>query len=580
MEMNTSENFFFGDLLKQFRKRKRLNQTQLAERIEVKRETVSLWERGQYKPEADRILYKIVDVLGLTTQEQQQLFEAYTVTALATSFHNPPLKRNPYFTGRSPQLNKLHTLLMTGKQVALTQAISGLGGIGKTQLALEYAYRHQKSYHDIFWASADTEESLMASYVLLAGLLHLPEYEEPDQNKVKEAVQHWLRKHTGWLLILDNMEDLNLLQQFIPVDRQGAVLLTTRRHVTEPVAQALELELFPENDAILFLLKRTKVLAVEMSLEDASDHDIKAARAITQLLGNLPLALDQAGAYILETPCSFAEYLALFKKYQDRLLQRRIGERIPTDHPESVTATFRLNFQQVQQRSNAAGELLRICAFLASDAIPEEILTAGASLLGPALSPVAADAFKLNQAIEALRAYSLIRRDSKGKTLSIHRLIQAVLKDTLEETERRTWGKRAILAVNAAFPYAEHGTWPQCERLLPQALLVAQYIETDQIVGEEAGRLLYETASYLLDRARYVEAEPLYQRALRVWEQRLGPDHPRVASLLNNLANLYWQQGKYAEAEPLYQRALRIREQQLGPEHPGAAVRTGAPRNS
>lgn len=297
MDMNTSENVFFGDLLKQFRKRKKLNQTQLGERIEVARETVSLWERGQYKPEADHILYKIVDVLGLTTQEQQQLFEAYTVTALATSFHNPPLKRNPYFTGRSSQMNKLHTLLMAGKQVALTQAISGLGGIGKTQLALEYAYRHQKSYHDIFWANADTEESLMISYVLLAGLLHLPEYEESDQNKAKEAVLHWLNKHTGWLLILDNIEDLDLLQQFIPVDRQGAVLLTTRRHVTEPVAQALELELLPENDAILFLLKRTKVLAIEMSLEDASDHDIEAARAITQLLDDLPLALDQAGAY-------------------------------------------------------------------------------------------------------------------------------------------------------------------------------------------------------------------------------------------------------------------------------------------
>src|SRR5690348_745212 len=183
MEMDMSEHLFFGDLLKQFRKRKRLNQTQLAGQIEVTRETISLWERGQYKPEAEGILYQIVDVLGLTTQEQQQLFEAYTVTALATSFHNPPLKRNPYFTGRRSQLNQLHILLMAGKQVALTQAISGLGGIGKTQLALEYAYQYQKSYHDIFWASADTEESLMASYVLFAGLLHLPEYEEADQNK-------------------------------------------------------------------------------------------------------------------------------------------------------------------------------------------------------------------------------------------------------------------------------------------------------------------------------------------------------------------------------------------------------------
>src|SRR5260221_3411421 len=204
------------------------------------------------------------------------------------------------------------------------------------------------------------------------------------------------------------MEDLKLLQQFVPTDRQGAVLLTTRRQVTEPVAQALELELLPENDAILFLLKRTKILAIDKSLKDASDGDIEAARAITHLLGNLPLALDQAGAYILETACSFAPYLALFKTYQAQLLQRRIREGIPTDHPEAVTTTVPLNFEPVQRRSNAAGELLRFCAFLAPDSIPEEILTANASSLGPVLAPVVANAYLLNEAIEALRAYSLI----------------------------------------------------------------------------------------------------------------------------------------------------------------------------
>lgn len=566
--MDTSENLFFGELLQQFRKRKRLNQKQLAARIEVSRETVSLWERGEYKPEADRVLYKIVNVLGLTTQEQRQLFEAYTVTALATSFHHPPLKRNPYFTGRSSQLDQLHTLLMAGKQVALTQAISGLGGIGKTQLALEYAYRHQKSYHDIFWVNADTEESLMASYVLLAGLLRLPEYEEPDQNKVKKAVQHWLRKHTGWLLILDNIEDLSLLQQFVPSDRQGAVLLTTRRQVTEPAAQAIELELLPENDAILFLLKRTKVLTIEMSLEEASDHEIEAARVIAQLLGDLPLALDQAGAYILETQCSFADYSALFKICRDQLLQRRIGEGIPTDHSESVTATFRLNFQQVQQRNEAAGELLRMCTFLAPDGIGEEIFVRGASKLGPILQPLSSNGLLLNQVIEILRAFSLIQRDSQEKTVSIHRLVQAVLQDTLSEEERRLWVERAMLSVNAAFPRVEYNAWSQCERLLSHALQLTQCIETYQVVSEDAGHLLQETACYLHARARYAEAEPLYLHALQIWEQHMGPDHPHAATTFYRLATLYAQQGKYAQAEPLYLHALQIKKQHMGPDHP------------
>jgi tetratricopeptide (TPR) repeat protein/DNA-binding XRE family transcriptional regulator len=577
MDTNPSEEIQFGELLKRFRKRRRWNQKQLGDKIGASREAVSFWERGDYKPETDTTVHNLVGVLGFTEQEKQQLFEAYTVTALATSFHNPPFMRNLYFTGRSAQLKQLHTLLMAGKQVALTQAISGLGGIGKTQLALEYAYRYQKSYHDIFWVSADadtdmdTEESWMASYVRLAGLLHLPEYEEADQNKAKDAVHRWLRKHTNWLLILDNVEDFSLLQQFVPDDRQGAVLLTTRRGVTEPVAQALELELLPENDAILFLLKRTKRLAVNRSLEEASEHDIEAAKAVTRLLGNLPLALDQAGAYILETQCGFAEYLTLFQTCRGQLLQRRIAERMPTDHPESVTATFTLNFQQIQRQNSAAGELLSLFAFLSPDAIPEEIVTAGASSLRSVLASVAVDAFQFNQAIEVLYAYSLVQRDLKGKTLSVHRLVQVVLQDAIEEGERHIWRERGMQAVNAAFPHAEHETWPQCERLLVQALFVAQLIDQYQVIDEGAGRLLYETASYLKDRGRQVEAEPLYRKALHIQEQQLGPEHPDVAHALNGLASLYFEQSKYMEAEPLYQQALHIWGQQLKPEYPEMA---------
>ena len=481
------EELFFGELLKQFRSQKGLTQLQLAEKIEVVRETVSLWERGEYKPEGDRILYKIVDVLALNDQDQARLFEAYTITARKTSFHQPPFKRNPYFTGRGAHLKTLHTLLMAGKQVALTQAskqeaqaISGLGGIGKTQLALEYAYRYQKSYHDIFWTSADTEEALMTSYVRFADVLQLPEAKEADQTKVKEAVHRWFKTHTNWLLVLDNIEDLHLLPSFVPDHRQGAVLLTTRRQVTEPVAQALELEVLPEEDAILFLLKRTKVLALDASLQEASQDEREAASVITRLLGNLPLALDQAGAYILEITCGFAEYAALFRTHREHLLQRRIGESTPTDHPDSITTTFELNFQQVQQQSSAAAHLLRMAAFLSPDAIPEELFTDSLSFLDPILAPVAADPLRFNHALEVLRAYSLIRRNSTSKTLSLHRLVQAVLQDTLGEEERRRWAEQVIQAANAAFPHVEHKTWPLCERLLTQAMVAAQWIEQYQ----------------------------------------------------------------------------------------------------
>ena len=261
-------------------------------------------------------------------------------------------------------------------------AISGLGGIGKTQLALEYAYRYQKSYHDIFWVTADTYDSLMSSYVQLAVLLHLPEYNEQDQNKVKAAVQRCLSVHKGWLLILDHIEDLSLVHQFIPRNRQGAVLLTTRRQVTEPIAQALELEVLPENDAILFLLKRAKVLTIDMSLGDASSHDIEAARAITQLSGNLPLALDQAGAYIAETNYGLTEYQSLYNTRRAEMLKERSG--LTGESSSQFCGNDMVFILPANGREECCGgRLLRLCAFLAPDAIPEEIITTGAEHLGP-----------------------------------------------------------------------------------------------------------------------------------------------------------------------------------------------------
>jgi len=523
--MNPSENLFFSELLQQFRTRKKLNQKQLAKLIGVSRETVSLWERGYYKPETDTSLYELVRVLGLTEQQQQQLFEAYTVTALVTSFHNPPLERNPYFTGRGPQLAQLHKLLMAGKQVALTQAIGGLGGIGKTQLALEYAYRYQKSYHDIFWAVADTYEALMTSYLHLAALLHLPEYHETDQHQMKEAVMRWFRQHTGWLLILDNIEDLSLVHQFVPLDRQGDVLLTTRRQVTEPIAQAIKLGLLPENDGILFLLKRTKILTFDMALDDASADDIATARAITRALGHLPLALDQAGAYILETGCSLANYLEVFQKHRAELLRRRAGREIPTDHPESVTTTFTLNFQQVQQRSRVAAELLQVCAFLASEGIGEELLIQGASELGPLLRPLGSNDLLLDQAIETLRAFSLIQRDQEKKTFSIHRLVQAVLKDSMNKATRRRWATRVVRAVHVVFPQVRFETREQCEQLLPHALECAQVITREKICTREALLLLNRCA---INSGDFNEAEQLYGEAVALAKRVLGSEHPET----------------------------------------------------
>jgi tetratricopeptide (TPR) repeat protein len=500
--------------------------------------------------------------------EDVPLLSASAPRAVLPAIWNVPYPRNPFFLGRDEELARVRHHLQEEQTTALSQpqAISGLGGIGKTQLALEYAYRYHSDYQMVLWARAESTEALVSSCVALAQLLRLPEREAKEQEVTVQAVKGWLQTHRGWLLILDNADELGLLPDFLPPSLRGHLLLTTRAAVTGRLAHRLEIETLGPAYGALLLLRRAGLIAPDSQLSQATQQERELAMLISEALGGLPLALDQAGAYLEETGMDLIGYWQIYQQHRAELLQQRGG--LVADHPAPVAATWSLSFQRVEERNPAAAELLRMLAFLSPDGIAEEILTKGASLLGPRLSPVAADAFRLNQAIETLRAYSLVRRDPKGKTLSIHRLVQAVLGDRLSEAERLSWVERAVLALNAAFPDVEHGVWPQCERLLPHALLVAQRLEQDQVSRSEAGHLLYKTGWYLKERARYPEAELLYQQALRIQEQALGKTHLDVARSLNNLANLYREQGRYGEAEPLYKRALAIYGQQLGETHP------------
>ncbi len=304
------------------------------------------------------------------------------------------------------------------------------------------------------------------------------------------------------------------------------------------------------------MLRRSRLLAPDAPLEQAIASDSATARMISKELGGLPLALDQAGAYIEETQCSLADYQQRYRNRRAQLLQRRGG--LEKDHPEPVATPWSLAFEQVEQRSPAASDLLRLCAFLHPDAIPEEIITRGAAHLGPWLSPVEEDPLLLDEAVAALGAYSLVHRDAKDKTLSIHRLIQAVVKDEMSGEIYRQWAGRTVQAVNEAFPDGELATWPLCQQLLPHAQTCRELIKEAGILFPEAAHLLNRAGGYAYERGLHVEAELLLLNALALRD---------TASTANNLALLYQARGKYKPAESLFRRALSIREQVLGGTH-------------
>src|SRR6266567_4988533 len=484
---------------------------------------------------------------------------------------NVPYPRNSFFIGRDEILTRLHTQLQAGHATALSQpqAIIGLGGIGKTQIAVEYAYRYHQDYQVVLWARAETTEDLTSSYATIATLLNLPEHEAQEQEITVKAVKTWLQIHSGWLLILDNADDLSLVPAFLPPALGGHLLLTTRAFAVGRLASRLEVDTLSAEQGALFLLRRAALIAPDATLEHISSKPRDLAIQVSQELGGLPLALDQAGAYLEATGTALAAYQQIYQQHRTVLLAQRRAQG--ADHPEPVASTWSLSFKRVEAMNPAAADLLRLCAYLAPDAIPEEILAQGAAHLGVVLGPVASDAFLLGQAVEALRAYSLIGRDPGLQTLSVHRLVQAVLRDALDASDRQTWAERAIRVVYAALPPVEHANWPEWERLLAHAQICAVWMDLQGIHLQEAVEVLHQTGWYLTERARYSEAEPLLERAYQMSEQQKGSEHLNTARDASTLAYLYRAQGKYEQAEPLYVRAFAIREQQIGPEHPHTA---------
>jgi hypothetical protein len=228
-------------------------------------------------------------------------------------------ERNPFFIGRE--------LVLVEPQEALTArgraALTGLGGVGKTQTAVEYAHRQLKDYSYSFLVNADSQESLALGYATIAGLLKLPESITQEQPLAVGAVKRWLSSHDGWLLILDNADDLGIAREFIPPGKNGHVVLTTRAQAMGTIARRVEIQEMGTQEGALFLLRRAKYIAEDAPLQAASEGDRSNAEKLTTQLDGLPLALDQAGAYIEETYCGLSGYLDLYRSHPRELLRHR-----------------------------------------------------------------------------------------------------------------------------------------------------------------------------------------------------------------------------------------------------------------
>ncbi len=483
---------------------------------------------------------------------------------------NVPYSRNPRFTGREDKLKQIHEALLSENTVAVSQpiAVCGLGGIGKTQTAVEYTYRYCAEYEFIFWVKADSEDSIVSGYVDIAKLLNLPVKNDSDQNNIVSAVLNWFRTHENWLLVLDNADDTSFVKNYLPPDPKGHILLTSRAQVFDAleITRLVEMEEMSPDEAKSFLLKRT-------GRADLHQSELEALEKLVHELGYLPLALEQAGAYIYANNSSFKDYLVSYNKRGLKLLEKSPIDK--SKYPESISTTWLMNFEEVKKKSEVSADVLFASAFLNPHEIPAEIFYKGADELGPLISAafdeVDTDPLVFDEVLKPLWQYSLINRETGCHTYDIHRLVQAVLRDGMEKSEQKLWAERVVKAVNRAFPEVEYENWELCDKLLPHAQTCAEYIGLWDIETEESAKLLNATGSYLHKRARFKESESLLKSSLEIRKKVLEPEHFDISESFNNLGELYSDLGRYSEAEPLYLRALEIRENTLNSDDPAIA---------
>jgi tetratricopeptide (TPR) repeat protein len=455
--------------------------------------------------------------------------------------------RPPMLAGREELLMTLDARLAAGDGPApCTASLCGLGGAGKTSVAVEYAYRHLDEVKIAWQFPAEAATVLAAGFAELAtqlGVQGLADARDP----VASVHAVLARFPASWLLIFDNAEDRASVARFLPPAGPGRVLITSRN---PDWPQPLDVPVLDPDVAAGFLVNRT------------GDQDWQAARDLADILGGLPLALEQAAAYIRATGDTLAGYLALFRERRPELLAR--GE--PAGYSKTVASTWALAFDRLQHTEPGAVGLLRLLAFCAPEAVPLRLLLRArpelAGRLGDAVAPVLAplleDPLAAGDAIAALRRYSLVTPAGDG-SVSVHRLVQAVTEDQMPAELAGEWRQAAAALIEVAIPgdTAPPGTWPACAALLPHA----QAALSDDSAG------MARIADYLGWSGSYAAARDLQRRVLDAQERNLGPEHPHTLTARVNLA--YWtgEAGDPAAARDRFAELLPVYQRVFGPEH-------------
>jgi tetratricopeptide (TPR) repeat protein len=483
---------------------------------------------------------------------------------------NIPIAVPRHFLGRDDDLTAIQKALASNNGRAAITALHGLRGVGKTTLAAAFAERHRNDYRATWWIRAETESTMRADLVGLGvqfGWVAADAQEEP----ALEIVMDRLRDEAdGLLLVYDNANSAKEFEKYAPRGGAAHIIVTSNAPDWRGIAAPVEIEVWQSEIGAIFLIERTGL-----------SEERLAAVNLSEALGGLPLAHEQAAAYCEHLGISLSDYASRFAAAPGKYLDDVRTAPEQYHNGLTVSKTFALAIDQAAKLHPAAEPLIVHASLLAPEPIPLYLFSEAREEFAEPLASLLKDD-GLDEAVGALRAFALVDRESipderdasiKTDCIRLHRLVRQVAAARQEPAAHARMRGELIEAMAATYPvnvYNDPAAWLKARRLDAIALALV-----DGTISENAAHanVLAKLAAYREGAlAAYAEALPYSERALAIREKTLGPDHPHTATSLNNLAGLLESQGDLAGARPYYERARAISEKALGPDHPHTAT--------
>ena len=455
-----------------------------------------------------------------------------------------PHARKTSFTDRESLLRQLDSVFYDRQGAMHVRALTGLPGVGKTELAVEHAWAHYAKYRKaVWWVDAHDPMTLKQGLTTLADALEIQRNPDRQDDAIVEVVRQWLEHNKNWLLVLDGCDDPAQVLPTLPRGLGGHVLITSRRRDWSSEVRVLHVEPLDQDDATSFLLSRT------------GSNNKDAARRLAADLGGLPLAMEQAGAFIEDSnnTVSLPQYL---NAYEQRAGKKPIG-----GHWEHLTveATLALAVDQVKRESSGAADLLTLLAFLAPQGVARQMLAEGEAEL-PARLSFARDPLASAATLQVLWRYSLVSGNSVDG-LVVHRMVQHVVRDRLVPDDYKYWAGVAVRLVNHQFPDPTNAqAWPACGGLMPHVRAVTGHALQATAEPSVTAELLARAASFLRRRGQLAAAREMLQQALDLNRATFGSDGPEVGATLNDLGVVLRDLTDLVTARAVLEKALAIRK--------------------